>query len=172
MTLLIILAFHFVGIAQPAPFSGTLLFNLTEKEKAGRYLTIEDFKSEKVRVLSYSESSELKYDTTKQAFSFTTIGFEQKDFAIIYKNDTTFIAYPSLRFLDAVFIKSPIKLNDGNFSFANKHIYDAIHSNKYYYDFRIFYLCQGCFMSSNYTMPKETKERIEKYIKYSIELKE
>lgn len=172
ITLILILAFHFSGIAQPAPFKGTLLFNLTEKENTGNYLTVEDFKREKVQLLSSYKESELKYDIIQKAFSFTTIGFEQKAFAIIYKNDTTFIDYPSLPFLGAVFVKSPIPLDGESFSFANKHTYDAIHSNEYYNDFRIFYLCQGCFMSITYAMTEETKKHVEKYIKYTIKLKE
>lgn len=162
LTLLLTLSFISNGYAQPAPFQGTLLFNLTEKENFGEFLTIEDFKSEKVRLLSYDNESELKYDTLQKAFSYTTIGFETKQFAIIYNNDTVFINYPSLPFVGAVYVKAPIPLNGMSFSFKNKYTYDAMHSNHYFIDFRIFYLCQGCFISDTYSMTEEIKKYIRK----------
>jgi hypothetical protein len=162
LTLLLTLLSISNGNAQPAPFQGTLLFNLTEKENFGELLTIEDFKSEKVRILSYDNKSELKYDTLHKAFSFTTIGFETKQFAIIYKNDTVYINYPSLPFVRAVYVKAPIPLNGMSFSFKNKYTYDAMHSNHYFNNFRIFYLCQGCFISDTYAMNEEIKKSIRK----------
>jgi hypothetical protein len=149
--------------AQPAPFKGTLLFNLTEEEFYGEFLTIEDFKSEKVRLLSYNNESELKYDTLHKAFSFTTKGFETKEFAIIYKNDTVVIDYPSLPYVRAVYVKAAILLNGMSFSFKNDYTYDAMHSNDCYNDFRIFYLCSGgCSISDKYSMTEETKKYVRK----------
>jgi hypothetical protein len=169
---LLILVFNFNGIGQPTPFRGTLLFNLSEKEY-GAFLSIKELESRNIRLLSYDKNSEFTYDTIHKAFAFTTNGFEHKEFAITYKSDTVFITYPSLPFLSAVFIKAPIPLNGKSFSFSNKQIYDAIHSNKYYNEFRIFNLCQGCFITEYYAMPEEIEKQISKdiYI-YIIKLKE
>jgi len=162
LTLLLTLLFISNANAQPAPFRGTLLFNLTEKENFGEFLTIEDLKSKKVQLLSDNKESELKYDGLNKAFSFTTIGFETKQFAIIYNNDTIFINYPSLPFVGAVYLKAPIPLNGMSFSFTNNYTYDAMHSNHYFNNFKIFYLCQGCFISITYAMTEETKKHIRK----------
>jgi hypothetical protein len=159
--------------AQPAPFWGNLLFNFTEKGGFGEFLTIEEFKSKKIQLFSYNKESELKYDTLHKAFSYTTIGFEDKQFAIVYNYDTIFINYPSLPFVGAVFVKAPIPLNGMSFSFNNKYTYDAMHSNHYFNDFRIYYLCQGCFILDTYSMTEETKKYIRKDLfTNAIKLKE
>ncbi|MBI3143071.1 MAG: hypothetical protein HYZ16_09605 [Bacteroidetes bacterium] len=173
LTLLLTFLFISNGNAQPAPFRGTLLFNLTEKGDFGEFLTAEAFKSGKVLLLSSDKESELTYDTLHKAFSYTTIGFEKKQFAIIYNNDTIYIDYPSLPFIKAVFVKAPIPLNGVSFSFSNKYTYDAMHSNQYYNNFRMFYLCQGCFISDNYAMTEETKKHIRKELfTHTIKFKE
>lgn len=168
--ILSILIFYFNGFAQPTPFRGTLLFNLVEKENTGKFINIAEFESRNIRLLSNYEDSKFKYDTIQKAFKFTTNGFEQKELALIYQNDTIFINYPSLRFVSAVFIKTPIPLNGKSFSFYNKNIYDAIHSNHCYDNFGIFYLCQGCFLSE-YEMQENRKKQIRrKYFMYEIKL--
>ncbi len=170
-TILLTLLFNSESNAQPMPFNGTLLFNLTEKGNNGEFLTIEDFKSEKVRLLSYDSESELKYDTVHKAFSFSTTLYDIKEFAIIYNNDTIYISYPSKPNLEAVFVKEPIPLNGTSFSFSNKYIYDALISNHYLNDFGIFYLCQGCHISAIYEMTEETKMYLRKDLfTYQIKL--
>ncbi|MFN8417039.1 MAG: hypothetical protein U0U66_11970 [Cytophagaceae bacterium] len=162
ITLLLTTLFISNGNAQPATFAGTFLFNLTEKGNFGEFLTVEAFKSGKVQILSNDKESELTYDTLHKAFSYTTYGFENKQLAIIYNNDTIFINYPSLPFVGAVFVKAPIPLNGMSYSFSNEFTYDAMHSNHYFNDFRIFYLCQGCNISDTYTMTEKTKKYIRK----------
>lgn len=157
LVILIIIASYFKGVAQPAPYKGTLLFNLTEKEHTGEYIKVEGFKSKKVQLLSFDKESELTYDTLNKAFSFTTKGAVNKSFAIIYNSKTIFIHYPSLPSL-AVKVVMPIPLVGNSFSFYNSHIYDAIHSNKDYNSSRIFNLCQGCFISKEYQMEEKTKK--------------
>lgn len=169
---ILILVFHFYGYAQPTPFRGTLLFNLTEKEYTGEWINVETFESKNIRLLSKYKDSELSYDTLHKAFAFTTNGAEHKEFAIIYQSDTLFINFPSLPFLEAVFIQSPIPLIGKSFSFSNPFIYDAMHSNKNNHKSRIFYLCQGCFLSSQYEMKEETKQQFnKKHFKYMVSLK-
>ena len=158
-------AFQFNGFAQPAPYPSTLLFNLVEKEKeySGNWITPDELKSKNITFLSYNENSELRYDTIHKAFAFTTMGFECKDFMIIYNNDTIFINYPSLPFAHVIFVKMPIPLNGKSFSFYNKYTYDALNTNHYYNKFSIFYLCQGCWISEQYEMSKEYKEHMREY---------
>ena len=156
-------AFQFNGIAQPAPYYATLLFNLTEEEYTGDLLTPDDLKSKNITFLSYNENSELRYDMIHKAFAFTTMGFECKDFAIIYNNDTIFINYPSIPFARLVFVKMPIPLNGKSFSFYNEYTYDALNTNHYYNKFSVFYLCQGCWISKQYEMSKEYKEHMREY---------
>jgi hypothetical protein len=164
----------FNGIGQPTPFPGTLLFNLSEKEH-GQFFNIEDLENKNIQIMSYNEYSGFRYDTTHKAFAYTTTGFEHKEFIIIYNSDTTFIHYPSLLSLDAVFIKAPIPLNGKSFSFSDKQTYDAIHSNIYYNQFVIFYLCQGCFISDYYEMSEEmkmhSKKALNSYPFYTIKLR-
>jgi hypothetical protein len=157
----VIILFNLNGVAQPAPFRGTLLFNLTEKEHTGTYLRIEDFKTEKVQLLSYNKESKLKYDSINKAFSFTTNGSVMKNFAIVYKKDTVFISYPSLRYLKALSIVMPIPLNGKSFSFYTKYTYDAIHSNESSYFNNIYNLCHGCFISDTYSMSEEEKKEFQ-----------
>lgn len=157
---LLFLTFFFSvkGLAQPTPFNGTLLFNLTEEEYARKpIITPEEVKSKNIQFLSTYPNSIVKYDTINKAFSFTTYGYEIKDFAIAYKNDTIYISYPSLH--KDVFIKTPIPLNGKSFTFYNKFTYDAMHSNKS--DIKIFNLCQGCIISQ-YETPEEIIKQIEK----------
>lgn len=171
ITILSVLIFYFNGFAQPTPFPGTLLFNLVEKENTGKFINIAEFENRNIRLLSNYKDSKFKYDTIQKAFKFTTNGFEQKELALIYQNDTIFINYPSLRFVSAVFIKTPIPLNGKSFSFYNKNIYDAIHSNHCYDNFGIFYLCQGCSLSEQYEIQEKQKKQInKKYFLYEIEL--
>jgi|SRR5690554_4641655 len=158
----------FKGFAQPTPFDGTLLFNLTEKDYPSKHLTIEELKNKNIQFLSTYPNSIIKYDTIKKAFSFTTRGYESKGFAIAYKNDTIYISYPSLH--RDVFVKAPIPLNGKSFSFYNKFTYDAMHSNR---NIEIFNLCQGC-MISQYEMSEEIIKQMEKTKRkwHVIELKE
>lgn len=160
--LLLTFVIQFNGFAQPQPFIGNLLFNLTENEFTGNFITADELENKNIRFLSNNPDSKLKYDTRNKAFSFTTEGWEYKMFAILYKNDTIFIDYPSLPFVSAVFIKNAIPLNGKNFSFYNRYTYDAIHSNNYYYHIGIFNLCQGCFISEEYEMQEKTKNQIKK----------
>lgn len=162
VTFLLIIMLNLNGFGQPTPFRGTLLFNLTETEYTGSIIKKEEFLSKKIKILSASKGGELKYDTIHNAFSFTTNGTECKEFAIVFKNDTIYIDYPSLPTVNAVHIMMPIPLNGKNFSFSNKFTYDAMHSNMKYDKFNIFYLCQGCFLSKQYEMTLETKKRKNK----------
>jgi hypothetical protein len=158
-------------MGQPAPFKGTILFNLSLKEY-GKYLNSDDLDSMDIRLLAFNKDSEFRYDSLHNAFAFTTVGFEEKEFAIIYKSDTIFINYPSLPILNAVFIKAPIPLKGISYSFSSKQIYDAIHSNKNFNEDRIFNLCHGCFISDYYRMPEEIKTNISKDIfNFTIQLK-
>ncbi len=169
---MLIFVFHISGYAQPTPFRGTLLFNLAEKEYSGEWINVETYESKQIRLLSKYKDSELSYDTLHKAFAFTTNGAEHKEFAIIYQNDTMFINYPSLPFLAAVYIKSPIPLNGKSFSFSNPFIYDAIHSNKNMNGSRIFYLCQGCLLSTQYEMKEEKKQQFnKKHFTFMVNLK-
>lgn len=173
ITYLLFLILNLNGFGQPTPFRGTLLFNLTETEYTGSLIKKEEFISKKIKILSRHKDCELKYDTIHNAFSFTTNGTECKEFAIVYKNDTVFIDYPSLPRVNAVHIMMPIPLNGKSFSFSNKFTYDAMHSNINYNNFNIFYLCQGCFLSTQYEMTIETKKRKNKqYFINEVKLKE
>jgi hypothetical protein len=171
---LLFLVFLFVGqlFAQPAPYYGTFLFNLTEQQYPSKLMTVDDLNKKDIRFLSFDKESIFKYDTINKAFSFTTNGIETKQFAIIHKNDTLFIDYPSILAV-SIFVKVPIPLDSiKSYSFSNEYIYDAIHSNKNKYLNSIFYLCQSCFLS-RYKMNKETKKRLKKSIHWkSVELKE
>ena len=151
------------GFAQPTPYDGTFLFNLTEHQYPSKLLTVNDLKSKDIQFLTFDKESILKYDTVNKAFSITTKGFETKHFAIVHKNDTIFIDYPSKKGV-RTFVKMPIPLDSvKSYSFSNQYIYDAIHSNKNKYLNDIFYLCQGCFLSRY-----EMNEEIIKNLKESI----
>lgn len=170
-TLFTIFIFSGMGFAQPSPYYGTILFNLTEQQYPRKLITVDDLKSKDIRFLSFDKESIFKYDTINKAFSLTTNGFETKQFAIIHKNDTLFIEYPSILAV-SIFVKAPIPLiGTKSYSFSNEYIYDAIHSNKSNYLNSIFYLCQGCFLS-RYEMKKETKKRLKNSIHWqTVELK-
>ena len=158
--------------AQPQPYGGTFLFNLTKQQYPRKLLTVDDLKSNEIQFLSFDKESIVKYDTVNKAFSFTSKGFETKQFAIVYKNDTIFIEYPSLLSV-CTFVKMPIPLESSiSYSFSNQYIYDAIHSNKNKYLISIFYLCQGCFLS-RYEMNEETKKGLKEAIHWQkAEIKE
>lgn len=148
------------GFAQPAPYGGTFLFNLTEQKYSSNLLTVDDLKNKGIYFLSYAKESIVKYDIANKAFSITTKGFETKHFAIVHENDTLFIDYPSLLGV-SIFVKMPIPLeNSKSYSFSNQYIYDAIHSNKNKYLNDVFYLCQGCFIS-RYEINEETKKGLK-----------
>lgn len=173
ITFLLIIILNMKGFGQPTPFKGTLLFNLTETEYTGSLIKKEEFISKKIKILSRQKDSELKYDTIHNAFSFTTNGTELKEFAIVYNNDTIFIDYPSLPRVNEVHILMPIPLNGKSFSFSNEFTYDAMHSNANYNKFKIFYLCQGCFLSTQYEMTIETKKkRSKRYLTNEVKLEE
>ena len=173
ITSLLVLILNLSVFGQPTPFRGTLLFNLTETEYTGNTLKKEDIISKEINLLSRHKGCEFKYDTIHKAFSFTTNGTEYKEFAIVYKKDTVFIDFPSLPSIKAVHIKMPIPLNGKSFSFSNIFTYDAMHSNMSYNDSNIFYLCQGCFISTQYEMPIETQNRKnKKYFVNEVKLKE
>jgi hypothetical protein len=159
-------------IAQPTPYKGTFLFNLTEEQYSSKLLTLDDLKNNGIYFLSFDKESLVKYDTVNKAFSFTSKGFETKHFAIVHKNDTIFIDYPS-KLAVITFVKIPIPLDSSNsYSFSNEYIYDAIHSNKNKYLNDIFYLCQGCFLS-RYKMNEETINGLKESIHWQrVELKE
>lgn len=162
-TLFIIFIFSGMGFAQPSPYYGTILFNLTEQQYPSKLITVDDLKSKDIRFLSFDKESIFKYDTINNAFSLTTNGFETKHFAIVYKNDTILIDYPSRKGV-SIFVKVPIPLKGSKgYSFSNEYIYDAISSNKDKYLNSIFYLCQGCLLSRY-----EMKEEIIKSLKESI----
>lgn len=174
IVLLFLFFFSVKGLTQPTPFNGTLFFNLAEEEEGkyiGRAITPEELKNKNIQFLSTDLNSIFKYETINKAFSFTTNGYEIKNFAIAYKNDTIYISYQSLH--KDVFIKTPIPLNGKSFTFYNKFIYDAMHSNKS--DIKIFNLCQGCIISQ-YETPEEIVKQIEKTKNkrkwFVIELKE
>lgn len=151
------------GFAQPTPYNGTFLFNLTEQLYPRNLLTVDDLKNKDIYFLSFDKESVIKYDTMNKAFSITTKGFETKHFAIVHKNDTIFIDYSSFLGV-STFVKMPIPLESSkSYSFSNQYIYDAIHSNKNKYLNDIFYLCQGCFLSRY-----EMSEEIIKILKESI----
>ncbi len=153
------LTFQNKVFAQPTPYYGTLFFNLSEIENPYKSLTAKDIEIKDIRFLS-NHPAKLKYDTINKALAITTYGYEIQNFAILYKNDTIYIDYPSREYVKAVYIKTPIPLNGKNFSFYNKFTYDAMHSNGY--ETKIFNLCQGC-MISQYEMSEETLKRIEKF---------
>ena len=84
---------------------------------------------------------------------------------------SVFIDYPSLPFISSVFIKAPVPLNGKSFSFYNRNTYDAMYTNHIYNNIRVFYLCQGCFLSEQYEMQEETKKGIEKkFFRHTIKL--
>ena len=149
------------GLTQPSPFYGTLLFNLMD-EQSRNYITANDFKNGKIQLLSYNSNSKLTYDTTNKAFSFNTMGFEFKEFGIVYNSDTTFISYPSTAFIKAVFVKMPIPLNGMTYSFNNQFTYDAMNSNHYFNNLEVFYLCSGCLISDTYGKHEEKNKKVNK----------
>jgi hypothetical protein len=148
--------------AQPSPFRGTFFFNLNDDEDKYKPITIDEIESKNIRFLSYNKESIIKYDTIQKAFSFTTKGFENKQFAIVYEKDTIYVDYPSLDFGNSVFIKTPIPLKGKSYSFFSEKIYDAIHSNCRGKVSTIFYLCDGCLIRQ-YEMTDETKKQLKKY---------
>lgn len=158
--------------AQPTPYEGTFLFNLTEQQYPSKILTVDDFKNKDIYFLSFDKESLVKYDTVNKAFSFTSKGYETKHIAIVHKNDTILINYPSLLGI-RIFVKMPIPLESGkSYSFSSQYIYDAIHSNKNKYLNDVFYLCQGCFLS-RYEMNDETKKGLKESIHWQrVEIKE
>ncbi len=160
------------GLAQPTPYKGTFLFNLTVQQYPSKLMTVDDLKNKGIRFLSFDNESVIKYDTVYNAFSITAKGFETKHFAIVHKNDTILIDYPS-RLGISIFVKAPIPLKGSSgYSFSNEYIYDAIHSNKNKYLNSIFYLCQGCILS-RYEMNDETINGLKESIHWqSVELKE
>lgn len=170
-TLFTIFIFSGMGFAQPAPYKGTFLFNLTEQQYPSKLMTVDDLKNKGIRFLSFDKESVIKYDTVNNAFSITAKGFETKHFAIVYKNDTILIDYPSRQGV-SIFVKVPIPLESSKgYSFSNEYIYDAISSNKAKYLNSIFYLCQSCFLS-RYEMNEETKKRLKNSIHWqTVELK-
>jgi hypothetical protein len=151
------------SFAQPTPYGGTFLFNLTEQQYPSKLLTLDDLKNNDIYFLSFDKESVVKYDTVNKAFSFTSKGYE---------NDTILIDYPSLLGV-STFVKMPIPLESGkSYSFSNQHIYDAIHSNKNKYLNDIFYLCQGCFLS-RYEMDEEKIKSLKESIHWQrVEIKE
>lgn len=151
-----------MSFAQPSSYDGTFIFNLTEKEYPSKLITIEELKTKDIRFLSFNKESIVKYDTINKAFSFTSDGFETKQFAIVHKRDTIFIDYPSVKSV-SVCLNTLIPLDKSNgYSFSNENIYDAISSNKNKYFNSIFYLCQGCLLS-RYKMKEATKKQLHKY---------
>src|SRR5690554_6322040 len=107
--LFIVLLFSGKGFSQPSGHLGTLLFNLTEDDNKWKPITPEELKSKNIRFLSDDKgSSIIKYDTINKAFSFTRDGFHAKHFAIIHKNDTIYIEYPSVKHHKSAFVVSPI----------------------------------------------------------------
>lgn len=159
------------SFAQPTPYGGTFLFNLSEHQYPSKLLTVDDLKI-KTFTLSFDKESIVKYDTLNKAFSITTKGFETKHFAIVHKNDTIFIDYPFLLGV-STFVKTPIPLESNkSYSFSNQYIYDAIHSNKNKYLNDIFYLCQGCFFS-RYEMNEEMIKNLKESIHWQrVDIKE
>ena len=160
------------SFAQPTPYGGTFLFNLTEQQYSSKLLTVDDLKNNDIYFLSFDKESVVKYDTVNKAFSFTSKGYETKHFAIVHKNDTILIDYPSLLGV-STFVKMPIPLESSkSYSFSNQYIYDAIHSNKNKYLNDIFYLCQGCFLS-RYEMNEEIIKNLKESIHWQrVEIKE
>ncbi|MCH8536076.1 MAG: hypothetical protein LAT51_13480 [Flavobacteriaceae bacterium] len=158
--------------AQPTPYYGTFLFNLTEQQYRSKLMTVDDLKKKGIRFLSFDKESVIKYDTVNNAFSITAKGFETKHFAIVHKNDTILIDYPSIQGV-SIFIKAPIPLKGSKgYSFSNEYINDAISSNKDKYLNSIFYLCQGCLLS-RYEMKKEIIKSLKESIHWqTVELKE
>ncbi len=174
-TLYIFFALIFIcgqGFAQPTPYDGTFLFNLSEQQYPSKLLTVDDLKNKNIYFLSFDKESIVKYDTLNNAFSITTKGFETKHFAIVHENDTIIIDFPSLLGV-STFLKMPIPIESSkSYSFSNQYIYDAIHSNKNKYLNDIFYLCQGCFLS-RYEMNEEIKKSLNESIHWQrVELKE
>lgn len=174
-TLYIFFALIFIcgqGFAQPTPYDGTFLFNLSEQQYPSKLLTVDDLKNKNIYFLSFDKESIVKYDTLNKAFSITTKGFETKHFAIVHENDTIIIDFPSLLGV-STFLKMPIPIESSkSYSFSNQYIYDAIHSNKNKYLNDIFYLCQGCFLS-RYEMKEESVKRLKESIHWGrIELKQ
>lgn len=146
--------------SQPSLFPGTLYFNLNDDEDLYKSITPDELKYKKIHFLSYTKQSAVKYDTIQKAFSFTKKGLESNIFAIVYKNDTIYIDYPSM-VGSSVFIKTPIPLNGKSFSFYNEVTYDALHSNHRVKGYPILYLCDGCRISQ-YEMPDKRKLQIVK----------
>jgi len=150
------------SFAQPSTFRGTLFFNLNDNEDSYKPINIDEIENKNIRFLSYDKESIIKYDTIQKAFSFTTNGFVNKQFAIVYEKDTIYVDYPSIDFGNSVFIKTPIPLKGKSYSFYSKKIYDAIHSNYRGKVSTIFYLCDGCQIRQ-YEMTDETKKQLKKY---------
>lgn len=169
-TILITLTYLNV-FAQPSDFSGTLLFNLTETENSWNPMSADEIVSRNISFLSFKKNSTLKYDSINNALSYTTDGYEINWLAIVYKKDTIYIDYPSVKLGNSVFVKAPIPLNGKSFSFFNENTYDAMHSNCRGRVNTVFYLCDACFISKQYEMPEKTKMQIrKKYLTNNIKL--
>lgn len=161
------------GFAQPSWYSGTLLFNLTERPLKKNDISLDDIKSKNIRFLSFDKESIIKYDTIHKAFSYTTNKeYEVKTFAVVYQKDTIFIDFPSVKHLKAVFVKQLIPLSEKSFSFYDYKILDAMIGNHTYNKIDIFYLGYG-WSIHKYEMPEERRKQLSRHMEWHvIELKE
>ena len=149
---------------------GNLYFNLTEAKDFGTTVSRDDVRSGKIRFFAQYPQSSLTYDSLKKAFCIRTYGIEEKCFAVLYQGDTSFISFVSLESLKGLRIGMPIPLNGKSFAFFNKHIYDAIQSNKADYFLKIYSLCAGCILNTTYEMDVKTSMRWAQK-KYWVELR-
>ncbi len=150
--------------AQPSPFDGTFLFNLTDDENTGKLITPDEIGSKDIRFFTfqdYNKEAVLKYDTIQKAFSIRMRGFESKLFGIIYKNDTIYIDYPSVSHEKSVYIQAPIPLKGKSYSFFNWTTYDAMYNNCKYNNLNVFYLCSWGALH-NYEMAEPKRRQMKK----------
>ena len=156
-------------------YSGTFLFNLVETDPPGHLITVQDIKSGKIKVLSDDTNSVIKYDSSYSALSFTTKGYTQKYFGIIYKSDTIVLIYPSYSANGSLFIciDPAIPLNGTSFCFYHPSEMDDILFDKHVKHKNLRVVSNNDeILSEKYRMKEETKNLLLKRLNKTIKFKE
>lgn len=149
--------------AQPAPYRGTLLFNLSLD--LWKPLSPEEIKKMGLKFLSWDKEASLHYDSLNKYFVYSERGFDSKCLYLVYRGDTVTVRYASVRGID-FHVLAPIPLDRKSYAFDSPVIYDAIHSNTRQSGrpdcLPVFQMCRGCFISlyEDQTEKWEQKERI------------
>lgn len=149
--------------AQPAPYRGTLLFNLSLD--LWQPLSPQEIKKMDIKFLSWDKEATLHYDTLNKHFVYSERGFDSKCLYLVYRGDTVTVRYASVRGIDFNLL-APIPLDRKSYAFDSPVIYDAIHSNTRIYGrtdyLETFSMCRGCLISlyEDQTEKREQKERI------------